>query len=99
MILSAIVALSIDRQLLKAAAWAFAGALLSAVGLIHAYDLTPDGIQNRFGWMAAPGFAIAYCLTGGVLVALHFSQPPRLRQSRDAFPIERENVATSERAE
>jgi AGZA family xanthine/uracil permease-like MFS transporter len=99
MILSAIVALSIDRQLLKAAGWAFAGALLSAVGLIHAYDLTPEGVQNRFGWMAAPGFAIGYCLTGGVLIALHFTQAPRLRQPRGAVPIESESVAASERDE
>ena len=74
MVLSAIVALGIDRQLLKAALWAFAGALLSASGLIHAYDLTPDGIQNRFGWLAAPGFALGYLLTGVLLLALHFRQ-------------------------
>jgi AGZA family xanthine/uracil permease-like MFS transporter len=99
MILSAIVAFSIDRQLLKAAWWAFAGALLSAVGLIHAYELTAEGIQNRFGWLAAPGFAIGYCLTGGVLLVLHFSQPPRPNQPLDAVPIERGSVAASERTE
>ena len=99
MILSAIVALSIDRQLLKAAWWAFAGALLSAVGLIHAYELNAEGILNRFGWMAAPGFAIGYFLTGVVLIALHFSRPPGPNQPRDPVPIERGSVAASERAE
>jgi AGZA family xanthine/uracil permease-like MFS transporter len=99
MILSAIVALSIDRQLIKAAWWAFTGAVLSSVGLIHAYELTPEGIQNRFGWMAAPGFVIGYCLTGGILIALHFSQAPRLKQGRGAVPMDRPSVAAAERTE
>jgi adenine/guanine/hypoxanthine permease len=78
MVLAAILALSIDRNFLKAAWWAFAGAALSAVGLIHAFVLTPQGVQSQFGWMAAPQFAAGYALTGGVLLALHFrSAPPR----------------------
>ncbi|HTL17425.1 MAG TPA: NCS2 family permease [Patescibacteria group bacterium] len=71
MIFSAILALSIDRQLFKAALWAFTGAILSALGLIHAYVLTPEGVQNRFGWFAAPGFVLGYGFTGVLLVALH----------------------------
>jgi hypothetical protein len=37
-----------------------AAALLSSVGIIHAYDLTPVGITSRFGLMAAPGFFLSY---------------------------------------
>jgi adenine/guanine/hypoxanthine permease len=72
MVLAAILALCIDRNFLKAAWWAFAGAALSAVGLIHAFALTPQGVQSRFGWMEAPQFAAGYALTGGVLLGLHF---------------------------
>jgi AGZA family xanthine/uracil permease-like MFS transporter len=72
MILSAIIALSIDHDLFKAALWSFVGALLSATGLIHAYALTPQGVQNKFGFLAAPGFVAGYALTGCVLLGLHF---------------------------
>jgi AGZA family xanthine/uracil permease-like MFS transporter len=74
MILAAILALSIDRELLKAALWCFAGALLSALGLIHAYVLTPEGVQNKFGLFAAPGFVAGYAATGLVLLGLHFRE-------------------------
>jgi AGZA family xanthine/uracil permease-like MFS transporter len=71
MILAAILAFSIDHQLLKAALWAFAGALLSAVGIIHAYVLTPQGVENKFGFIAAPGFTGGYLLTAIALLGLH----------------------------
>jgi AGZA family xanthine/uracil permease-like MFS transporter len=72
MLLSAIIAFSIDRNFLKAALWAFAGALLSALGLVHAYVLAPEGVQNKFGWFAAPGFVVGYALTGCALLGLYF---------------------------
>jgi adenine/guanine/hypoxanthine permease len=71
MVLAAIVALSIDHRFFKAGLWAFAGAALSAVGLVHSYHLTPQGVQNQFGWLAAPGFVAGYGITGVVLLALH----------------------------
>jgi AGZA family xanthine/uracil permease-like MFS transporter len=74
MILAAVLALSIERELLKAALWSFAGALLSAVGLVHAYSLTPEGVQNKFGFFAAPGFVVGYAATGCVLLGLHFRE-------------------------
>lgn len=64
MILAAITAKLIDQKFLAAAGWAFAAAVLSAVGLIHAYTLTPSGVDNKFGWMAAPPFAAAYAVAG-----------------------------------
>jgi AGZA family xanthine/uracil permease-like MFS transporter len=78
MVLSAIIAFSIDHKFLKAALWAFAGAILSAIGIIHAYALTPQGVQNKFGVLAAPGFIIGYALTGFMLLMFHSheSRPP-----------------------
>lgn len=78
MVLSAAVVFMIDRNFLKAAYWMFAGSALSAVGLIHAYTLTPAGIANKFGWLAAPDFAAMYALTGLILVGLHFWHLPEV---------------------
>ena len=79
MIFSAMMVFVTERQFLKAALWMATGALLSYVGLIHAYTLTPAGVQNKFGFGAAPSFALAYLLTALLLVALHFyhrGRPP-----------------------
>jgi adenine/guanine/hypoxanthine permease len=62
MILSAIGVALIERQFLKAAGWSLTAALLSAIGIIHAYDLTPGGVTSRFGWLAAPEFFMGYLL-------------------------------------
>jgi len=72
MVLAAILAFITDRNFLKAGLWALAGAAFSAFGIMHAYELTPLGVQNKFGWFAAPQFVIGYALTGGCLLALHF---------------------------
>jgi AGZA family xanthine/uracil permease-like MFS transporter len=80
MVLSAAVVFMIDRNFLKAAYWMFAGAALSAVGLIHAYTLTPAGIENKFGWLAAPDFAAMYALTGLILIGLHFWHLPEAEE-------------------
>ncbi len=74
-VLSATMVYLIDRKFLHAAAWMFVGFALSATGLIHAYTLTPAGVENRFGWMAAPDFAAIYALTGAVFLFLHFRRP------------------------
>ena len=50
----------IERQFLKSAAWMLVAAALSSVGVIHAYLLTPEGIENNLGWWVAPGFALSY---------------------------------------
>lgn len=75
MILASIVAFASDGRFLKAAAWSAAGALLSAIGIIHAYTLTPRGVQNKFDWIAAPAFAGAYALGALYLVFLHLQTP------------------------
>jgi adenine/guanine/hypoxanthine permease len=66
MILSAAAVALIERNFARAGIWSLAAALFSAVGIIHAYDLTPGGIIPRFGFLAAPEFVIGY----GFLVVL-----------------------------
>jgi AGZA family xanthine/uracil permease-like MFS transporter len=68
MVLAAILVFVIEREFLRAAAWTAVAAGLSAVGLIHAYDLTPFGVQNKFGLMAAPEFALMYGISAAFLV-------------------------------
>lgn len=60
MIWAATLALAIERRFLHAAGWMSAAAILSAFGVIHAYALTPAGIEGRIGWGAAPAFALSY---------------------------------------
>ncbi len=72
MVWAAALAYMIDRRFLQAAAWLGAGAVLSSFGVIHAYDLTADGIANKIGWLAAPQFAVSYALGAAFLVACYF---------------------------
>jgi adenine/guanine/hypoxanthine permease len=82
MLLSALLAHVIDSQFLKAAAWCGASALLSLTGVIHAYELTPAGVANKFSWSAAPVFAIAYAFGALCLLGLHlFSRRNQARPS------------------
>jgi AGZA family xanthine/uracil permease-like MFS transporter len=62
MILAAIGVFLIERQFLRAAWWSLAAALFSAIGIIHAYELTPGGVVSRFGFFAAPEFVGAYLI-------------------------------------
>ncbi len=62
MILAAIGVALIERRFERAGLWSIAAAILSAVGVIHAYDITPAGVANRFGLFAAPEFAASYIL-------------------------------------
>jgi AGZA family xanthine/uracil permease-like MFS transporter len=71
MILSAMMVFVVERQFLKAALWTAAGAVLAFFGVIHAYVLTPAGVQNHFGAGAAVDFALAYLGASLLLMALH----------------------------
>jgi AGZA family xanthine/uracil permease-like MFS transporter len=71
MVLSALLVHVIERQFLKAALWAGLASLLSLTGLVHAYELTAAGVQNKFGWAAAPGFAVGYAVGALCLLAMH----------------------------
>lgn len=74
MVLSAMMVFVLERQFLKAAAWTFVAALLSFFGIIHAYELTPAGVQNRFGPGVASEFTLAYLGAALLLLALHCHQ-------------------------
>lgn len=71
MILSAMLVFVIERQFIKASLWLATGAVFSFLGVIHAYELTPAGVQNHFGFGAAPEFAWAYLGGALLLLALH----------------------------
>ncbi len=75
LVIAAITAHSIDRRFRSAAGWAVAGAVLSLVGLIHAWQPTLYGIANLFGVWAAPEFAAAYGLTAVFLMVLALREP------------------------
>ena len=62
MILAAIGVFLIERQFFRAAWWSLAAAAFSAIGIIHAYDLTPGGVVSHFGLLAAPDFVVSYLL-------------------------------------
>jgi len=72
MLLSAMMVFVIEGQFIKAALWAATAAVFSFVGVIHAYVLTPAGVQNRFGFGAAKAYALAYMITAVLLIALHY---------------------------
>jgi AGZA family xanthine/uracil permease-like MFS transporter len=64
MLLAAVTVAVIERRFLLAGAWAFAGAALSAVGLIHRYRFTPGdtALELGPGWPWATGYAcMAVC--------------------------------------
>ena len=66
MIFSAVTAYVIDGKLLKAAAWCFAGALLSLAGLIHSFSWSfkdaPMSLTPAWQW------AIGYGLMGAIFL-------------------------------
>jgi adenine/guanine/hypoxanthine permease len=68
MLWSAALALIIQRRFGAAAAWLAAAAALSAVGVIHAYRLSVNGVESLIGWWVAPQFTLAYA--GGAMFLL-----------------------------
>jgi len=74
MVLAALLVQVIERRFLQAAAWAGVAALFSLTGLIHAYELSAMGVRNKFGFVAAPDFALVYGLGVVFLVGLHFNE-------------------------
>ena len=83
MILAAMGVALIERQFKKAAAWSLAAAVFSAIGLIHAYELTPAGVAARFGLFEAPEFAGSYLLLALLFLAFAFA-PEKRRKNADA---------------
>lgn len=61
-ILAALTVCIIERQFLQAALWSLAAALLSWVGLMHAYQWTPADTVLHFGWGTGSSWALGYGL-------------------------------------
>lgn len=80
-IYAAVLAFVIDHKFKQAAAWMLAAAFLSATGFIHAYHITPNGVENHFAWFtAAPDFAAVYAVAAGVLMGLAW------REKKNSLP-------------
>lgn len=70
-IYAAVLALVIDHKFKQAAVWMLVAAFLSAIGFIHAYQITPNGVENHFAWFtSAPNFAVVYAVAAAVLMML-----------------------------
>jgi AGZA family xanthine/uracil permease-like MFS transporter len=81
MILSAIMVFVVERQFFNAALWTATAAVLSFFGVIHAYILTPTGVQNKFGFGAAKAYSLAYLIATLLLIALHYHSRSRGSES------------------
>lgn len=84
MILSAMMVFVVEGEFVKAALWTATAAVLSYFGVIHAYVLTPAGVQNRFGFGADKAFALSYLISSVLLVVLHYysrgEEPEKTRE-------------------
>jgi adenine/guanine/hypoxanthine permease len=60
MLWAATLALILEQKFHRAAAWLLATAVLSMIGIIHGYRLTPGGVESTVGWWVSPQFAFAY---------------------------------------
>jgi len=91
MMLAAICASLIDGRLFRAAGWSLVGAVLTATGLMHAYQLQDNGLGYLLAFAEpAPGafafragwLSVGYVLMAGVFAALGSrNRRPRLEQS------------------
>jgi AGZA family xanthine/uracil permease-like MFS transporter len=72
MIWAAALVWMLERQFLRASIWMLVAAALSCVGVIHAYRLTPQGIENRLGWWVAPDFTLSYLAAALFLLLCHW---------------------------
>ena len=68
MVWAAALALMVQRKFVPAAAWIASAAVLSSLGIIHAYTLSANGVESRIGWWVASDFTLAYA--GGALFLL-----------------------------
>jgi AGZA family xanthine/uracil permease-like MFS transporter len=85
MVFAAVMVYVAERKFRVAAMWCFAAALLSFFGIIHAYDLTPLGVQGRIGINAAPAFSAAYL--GCALLLLLMNRYARIETSDGSWAL------------
>jgi AGZA family xanthine/uracil permease-like MFS transporter len=74
MILSALTVAVIEQRFIQAALWCWAGALLSACGLMHAYAFTPGDTVGKM--TPALPWAAGYLLAGLVFAAAKWATVP-----------------------
>ena len=72
MIWAAALVWMLERKFLRASIWMLVAAALSCVGVIHAYRLTPLGIENHLGWWVAPDFTLGYLAAAIFLLLCHW---------------------------
>jgi AGZA family xanthine/uracil permease-like MFS transporter len=85
MIYSALLVFIIERNFLRAGLWCVVAALLSAAGIIHAYQLGPGGLQMKYGLLASPHFAVSYLAGALFLFAFHAWQK-RFKEPQGTSP-------------
>ncbi|MBI2880028.1 MAG: NCS2 family permease [Candidatus Tectomicrobia bacterium] len=86
MILSAICVFLVERRFLPASAWALLAAGLSFFGVIHAYEIAPEGVVSVFGFAAAPRVALGYLLMAALFAGMG------LWRREEARPVDGEKV-------
>lgn len=74
MIFAALMVYFIEREFFKAGCWALVAGVFSLLGLLHSFHLTESGIQNKFGFSAAPEFALIYSITALLLFILDLAR-------------------------
>jgi len=70
MVFAAMLVYAVERQWLRVVAWALVASVLSFFGVIHAWTLTPLGLEVRLGWAAGPDFALAWLGVAALALAL-----------------------------
>jgi AGZA family xanthine/uracil permease-like MFS transporter len=71
MVWAAMVVFILEREFYKSAVWAGIGAILSTLGLIHAYKLVGNAILNEYSLLAHWQFPVAYLLLAILFFATH----------------------------
>jgi len=80
-------ALIIEQRFVHAAGWMALAAILSCFGVIHAYTLTPAGIEGRLGWDSAPAFALSYAAGAMFLLFCHcYARSVKPESPLEIFP-------------
>jgi len=72
MIWAAALVWMIERRFARAAMWMLPGAVFSCFGVIHAYRLTSQGVENKLGFWAAPEFTLSYLAAALFLLICHW---------------------------
>lgn len=54
----------IETKFTHAGIWMFLAAILSALGIIHSYQMIEGSVANHFGWWTFPEFSWAYLMVG-----------------------------------